>query len=639
MSKHSDEIASRFFAGTANSFILFGNVKDAAGKGRNTIDKMVSDLESTMVGEGDKERIAFPAIGRFSLTRGWDVTPRVWEVVRALFLESEIINFASVAGSEVDKSWRTSAFGIFQKPENWSSYCSELIRVYRELGAEAARASDEVTVQRVTFVSDVEVDPLPLTVAGVAKTLSMFSQLPAEYWGKKCGAVFIVEDAGVCFPATPIENMPEGERKTLSLVAELASRPDRDASNVCVVLSCDDPDDLHPLIAKAGFFQVKANRPDLETRLAIIRAYANKLGLSLNGLEAKLGVLTANLTWTQIARLMKGMQADGEVSLRAASEIKRRAVSDEFSGMLTIIEPLDERFMKGAVIPKQVLKGIADKMLAGDRTVPTGVILAGPPGTGKTRLVRVLSDWLGIPFFKFDFDSVQGQFVGQSGANLRRVLRFIEEVAPCGVFIDEIEQTGAAKRNEGGSGNPVAGELFSTFLSWLSEDRIKGKVLLVAATNRVGLLDEAMIREGRFGTVIPYLAPTEEERREILPAIFLENGISVTQAALDAVVGASKKYTPADLFAVVRKSSDLVLREKGEKGEIVTEEISRKALGYIVPKGPGYEKYEAEIFRYISDLEFVPEEYRQGAVAAMSRPRRPQESRQRRREPDEDLDI
>lgn len=635
MSKHSEEIASRFFAGTANSFILYGNVKDAAGKGRNTIDKMVSDLESTMVGEGDKERIAFPAIGRFSLTRGWDVTPRVWEVVRALFLESEIINFASVAGTEVDKWWRTSAFGIFQKPENWSSYCSELVRVYRELGAEAARASDEVTVQRVTFVSDVEVDPLPLTVAGVAKTLSMFSQLPAEYWGKKCGAVFIVEDAGVCFPATPIENMPEGERKTLSLVAELASRPDRDASNVVIVLSCDDPDDLHPLIAKAGFFQVKANRPDLETRLAIIRAYANKFGMSLNGMEAKLGVLTSNMTWAQIARMMKGMQADGVVSLQAAAEIKRRAVKEEFSGMLEIITPLEEGFMKGATIPKRVLKGIVDKMLAGDRTVPTGVILGGPPGTGKTRLVRVLSDWLGIPFFNFDFDAVQAQYVGQSGANLRRVLRFIEDVSPCGVFIDEIEQSGAARRSDGGSGNPVAGELFSTFLKWLSSDEIKGKVIMVAATNRIDLMDDAMLREGRFGTIVPYLAPTLEERRQILPMIFEENGIAASVEAIDAIVGSSKKYTPADLFAVVRKSSDLMLREKAQ---VVTEEIARKALGYIVPKGPSYGKYEADIFRYISDLEFVPEEYRQGAVDTITKPRQPQEG-QRRRKPEYDDDI
>ncbi|RMH77216.1 MAG: AAA family ATPase, partial [Calditrichaeota bacterium] len=138
--------------------------------------------------------------------------------------------------------------------------------------------------------------------------------------------------------------------------------------------------------------------------------------------------------------------------------------------------------------------------------VPKGVLLTGPPGTGKSLLAKALAKESGISLVKMG--DIRSMWVGESERRMSLVLELLKAMAPVIVFIDEIDQ--AIGRRSGYSGDSgVSGRIFGKILEFMGDNDNRGRVVWIAATNRADLLDDAMIR--RFDRVIPVLLPGSAE--------------------------------------------------------------------------------------------------------------------------------
>jgi SpoVK/Ycf46/Vps4 family AAA+-type ATPase len=144
--------------------------------------------------------------------------------------------------------------------------------------------------------------------------------------------------------------------------------------------------------------------------------------------------------------------------------------------------------------------------------VPSGLLLAGPPGTGKTIIAEALALESGFNLVKMR--SIQDKWVGSSERNLELVLNLLKDLHPVVVFIDEIDQA-MVRRDTGSSGDSgVGARMFARLLEEMSNAVNRGRILWVAATNRTDIIDEAMLR--RFDRVVPLLTPDESESCRIL---------------------------------------------------------------------------------------------------------------------------
>ena len=150
--------------------------------------------------------------------------------------------------------------------------------------------------------------------------------------------------------------------------------------------------------------------------------------------------------------------------------------------------------------------------------IPKGVIMEGPPGTGKTLLARAVASEAEVPFFFISASQFVEMYVGLGAARVRNLFRQAKENTPSIIFIDEIDAIGK-KRSGAKSGMSVNDEREQTLNQILSEmdgfekDR---SVIVIAATNRIDMLDDALLRPGRFDRKVPVSLPNVKERVEIL---------------------------------------------------------------------------------------------------------------------------
>jgi len=145
---------------------------------------------------------------------------------------------------------------------------------------------------------------------------------------------------------------------------------------------------------------------------------------------------------------------------------------------------------------------------------PKGVLLLGVQGCGKSLVAKTIASSWALPMLKLDVGRVFGSLVGQSEENMRRAIRIAESVAPCVLWMDELEKGLAGMSGSGVSDSGTTARVFSTLLTWMQE---KTKpVFLVATANDVSALPPELLRKGRFDEIFFIDLPNLEERKEIL---------------------------------------------------------------------------------------------------------------------------
>ena len=148
--------------------------------------------------------------------------------------------------------------------------------------------------------------------------------------------------------------------------------------------------------------------------------------------------------------------------------------------------------------------------------IPKGVLLVGPPGTGKTLLAKAVAGEANVPFFSMSGSDFVEMFVGVGASRVRDLFEQAKKVAPCIVFIDEIDAIGRARgKNSGFSGNDERENTLNQLLTEMDGFQTNAGVIVLAATNRVDILDKALMRAGRFDRQIEVGLPDVKERKEI----------------------------------------------------------------------------------------------------------------------------
>jgi len=205
--------------------------------------------------------------------------------------------------------------------------------------------------------------------------------------------------------------------------------------------------------------------------------------------------------------------------------------------------------------------------------VPTGVLLCGPPGCGKTLLAKAVANEAGINFISIKGPELLNMYVGESERGVRQCFQRARNSQPCVIFFDEIDAL-CPKRSEmdanGRSGQRVVNQLLTEMDGF--EDGRSGGVFVMGATNRPDMIDPAVLRPGRLDKVLYIGLPDEEGRVDILKAVTKNRQRPVLADDVDLeAIGKNKKcsyFTGADLAALVREAGILCLQEYISSNEV-----------------------------------------------------------------------
>lgn len=215
--------------------------------------------------------------------------------------------------------------------------------------------------------------------------------------------------------------------------------------------------------------------------------------------------------------------------------------------------------------------------------IPKGVLLVGPPGTGKTLLAKAVAGEAGVPFFSISGSDFVEMFVGVGASRVRDLFEEAKKNAPCIIFIDEIDAV-ARRRGAGvGGGHDEREQTLNQMLVEMDGFGYNEGIIVMAATNRVDILDPAILRPGRFDRKIGVGRPDVRGREEIL-AVHIKNKPLGEDVDLKEIARTSAGFTGADLENLMNEAA--IYAAKAKRAYIMQEDIRRA----FIKVGIGEEK-------------------------------------------------
>jgi len=218
--------------------------------------------------------------------------------------------------------------------------------------------------------------------------------------------------------------------------------------------------------------------------------------------------------------------------------------------------------------------------------LPKGVLLEGSPGTGKTLMARALAGEAGVPFLSTNGSAFDQIFVGVGVMRVRNLFERAKELAPCIVFIDEIDAIGSSR---GGSVSPHASDSLNALLVEMDGFTENNGVIVIAATNMVQKLDHALIRAGRFDRTIRVSLPDRKQRKAIIEMYLKDKGDETVD--VNTLVSDMAGYSGADLANIVNLGAIEAVKEKKDQISMAhlveakeTVAMGRARKSMVVPK-------------------------------------------------------
>ncbi len=224
--------------------------------------------------------------------------------------------------------------------------------------------------------------------------------------------------------------------------------------------------------------------------------------------------------------------------------------------------------------------------------IPKGVLLEGPPGTGKTLLAKAVAGEAGVPFFSISGSDFVEMFVGVGASRVRDLFEEAKHNAPCIVFIDEIDAVARIRGTGMGGGHDEREQTLNQLLVEMDGFGVNEGIIVLAATNRVDILDPAIMRPGRFDRKVAVSPPDVKGREEILQ-VHAKNKPLAEDVDLKQIAQTTAGFTGADLENLLNESA--INAAKEGRGFVVQKDIQDA----FVKVGIGTEKKS----RVISDKE------------------------------------
>lgn len=423
-----------------------------------------------------------------------------------------------------------------------------------------------------------------------------------------------------------------GEDRT-SLETLLAwAQPEFADNGHLVLLVTRNLNDLHSALraASAHILTVEVAYPDLREREAWVSRLVSQAR------EDRTDDEVLAMTPAEAARLSAGMgrlhiedvflaarQAAVPVDRERIAAHKRQVVKAEFGDVL---EPWEttrgfEGIGGNQHVKEFFQRQLIDPIQRGDlRRVPKGVLMLGPPGTGKSMMAAAVANEAGMNAIKFDPSKVFDKWVGSTERNLKRALDALTTFEPALVFIDEIDQQGL-NRGGGEGGNGVSDRVFGMLLEFLAREENRGRVCWLGASNRPDLLDAALKRPGRFDKKIVFGPPDPGDRATIL-AMHLATqlpGVGMHADGLRRYTDPLEWWTGAELEALAIKVGEVFHDETISPSADLTVAIP-EALRLFRPSTRDIERQTLIALSEVNDLSLLPPAYREIAQQPLPEP-------------------
>ena len=193
--------------------------------------------------------------------------------------------------------------------------------------------------------------------------------------------------------------------------------------------------------------------------------------------------------------------------------------------------------------------------------IPKGVMLVGPPGTGKTLLAKAIAGEAGVPFFSISGSEFVEMFVGVGASRVRDLFKKAKENSPCIIFIDEIDAVGRQRGTGVGGGNDEREQTLNQLLTEMDGFEGNTGIIVIAATNRVDVLDAALLRPGRFDRQVTVDVPDVKGRLEILN-VHARNKKLADEVSLEVIAKRTPGFSGADLANLLNESAILTARRR-----------------------------------------------------------------------------
>ena len=334
--------------------------------------------------------------------------------------------------------------------------------------------------------------------------------------------------------------------------------PNRGIARVTLRGAAEDDDPLEVLL-----FAGDSRNPDLIQRLrdrnvdVEIKSQGNGVDyawISINILLVLMLLFVVLMILRRTANSAGGAMNFGRSRARFQMEAKTGVQFDDVAGIEEAKEELQEvvSFLKNP-----------EKFTAIGAKIPRGVLLIGPPGTGKTLLAKAIAGEAAVPFFSISGSEFVEMFVGVGASRVRDLFKKAKENAPCIIFIDEIDAVGRQRGAGIGGGNDEREQTLNQLLTEMDGFEGNSGVIVIAATNRVDVLDTALLRPGRFDRQVIVDLPDIKGRLEILN-VHARNKKMAEQVSLDAIARRTPGFTGADLANLLNEAAILTARRRKE---------------------------------------------------------------------------
>ena len=399
------------------------------------------------------------------------------------------------------------------------------------------------------------------------------------------------------------------------VVAQLLSLMDGlgEHGQITVIGTTNRIDAVDPALRRGGRFdrEIEVGAPDANGRGEILRIHTRKMPLAddidldsyasnTHGfVGADLESVVREAGMNALRRVRPTLDLDAE-TIDAETLEQLTVTAGDFRQALREVEPsaLREVFVEAPAVTWDDVGGLTETKTRLQEAIqwplaypeayrqvdlqsPTGILLHGPPGTGKTLLAKAVANEADSNFISVKGPELFDKYVGESEKGVREIFAKARENAPAVVFFDEIDAI-AAQRGSGGN-SQVSERVVSQLLTELDGLEALEEVVVIAATNRPELLDDALTRAGRIEAQIPVGEPDEAARREIL-AIHTRDRPVASDVDLEALAAATEGFVGAELAALCRTAATEAVRAhvhaRNEGRPAVVEEMRLTRPGF-----------------------------------------------------------
>lgn len=393
---------------------------------------------------------------------------------------------------------------------------------------------------------------------------------------KEHSSAVIVDYCEMIAPNTDLASMMNSDKSTLTSLQRWVYDPAISESDNLVVFVTENIADVSRKLS-ATVASIQVPFPSEETRLRFIQDQ-DLSDVKMEFTVEVLAKMTAGLTLMQIRHVLRSAARSGEpIDFYSISLRKKRIIEQECNGLVEFVPPKHNfTHVGGMESVKADLLRIADAIRRGNRSrVPMGVILTGPPGTGKTFVAEAFATESGLTCLKLK--NFRDKWVGSTEANLEKVLGLVDALGYVLLIIDEADRGLAG----GDAGDGVGSRVIARLKEFMSDTSHRGKVIIVMMTNRPDKLDTDLKRPGRFDVRIPFFYPeTAGERAEVLQAVARKNKLVTDKLSFDAAAEATEGYSAAEIEAVMLAAAAFA---GDTDGDVILQEHLDNAVKDIIP--------------------------------------------------------